>query len=540
MTPHPDKPKIGHDSRLESLLPGNLLLTGLCYVAGYVGLDYISFIEPFEGYAITPWSPGQGLALAVVLVSGTTYAPFVLAAPAVASFVVRSGSAPAFVLLAEGLLIGGVYLLVGGLARRRLRIDLRLTAVRDALLLVATAAVAAALAGASYVGTLALLGYLESHQVAGAFGRFFIGDLIGCMVVTPLGLLLARRRQVSLGWEGAFQAVAIVLALAAIFLLPHASEYQLFYLLFVPLLWSTLRSGALGAALALAVIQIGLVVALQLQQGAGASLTSFQTLMIFLAATGLVFGTLVDEQKITLTRLANQQTALNRALRLRSMGEIATTLAHEVNQPVTSIKTFAGIALDALAGGRADNASLALGKIRSECDRASAIVGSTRDLLRRHVSRPQLLKTERVLGDVRDLMLDRLSEHEIALRSRIDPNADKVMADPVQVQQALYNILDNSIDAIASLGRGGTISVDVTAPNPTAVEFAVRDSGPGFPASVFGSALMPLVTTKADGTGIGLTIARSVAEAHGGALVIDHTADGPVVRLRLRTEAEAA
>lgn len=522
-------------------MPRNALLTGLCYVAAYVGLDYVSFIEAYQGHAITPWSPGQGLALAVVLLGGLRHAPAVLLAPVAAGFIVRSGSVPALVHVFEGLLIGGSYLAAGLYARAHGRLDLRLSSVRDVLILMLTAVAAAAMAAGSYVGTLGWAGFLAAWQVAEGFLRFLVGDLIGCLVVTPLVLLIFSRPRWPLpNWETALQIAATVLALVAIFALPHASAYQLFYLLFVPLLWSTLRAGLAGASLALAVIQVGLVIAIRLSHGPGVELMSFQTLMISLAATGLVFGSLVGERQATLTRLAHQQLALSRALRLRSMGEVATTIAHEVNQPITSIKTFAGIARDAVASGQYESAMTAMGRIRSECDRASAIISSTRSLLRRQAARPQPMRTEQILGDLKELLLDRLEVGAIKLRTRVATGAETVVGDPVQLRQALYNILDNSIDAIAGAGTGGTITVDVHAEDPGSIEFAIRDTGPGFPRDVIDRAPVPLVTTKPDGTGIGLSVARSVAEAHGGGLSIEHGQPGSVVKLRLKNESVPA
>jgi signal transduction histidine kinase len=107
-----------------------------------------------------------------------------------------------------------------------------------------------------------------------------------------------------------------------------------------------------------------------------------------------------------------------------------------------------------------------------------------------------------------------------------------VVCDPVQVEQALYNILDNAIDAIETTGSPGTVSIGV-ASDGQSVEFTVTDSGPGFAPEMLDYGVTPLVTTKATGTGIGLSIARSVAEVHGGSLSIASDAGGTTVRLRI-------
>ena len=512
----------------------SVFLTWPLWVVAYVALDYVSFVDSYRGLAITPWNPAAGLALALVLVGGARYAPVVLVSPAIAGALVRTGSVPISVHLIEGLLFGGSYLAAGLVARRYAKPDPRLATIRDTLTLVLFALGAAAIAALSYVAVLRLAGLLQESEIVEGFVRFFIGDFIGMLIVTPLLLLgFARRLWPVATWEAPLQLLAIVVAFSAIFAVPHASEYQLFYLLFLPLLWSTFRSGIAGATVALGVIQVGLILALHLRHGALADLISFQMLMISLAVTGLVLGNMVSQQQATSTRLRHQQLALSRALRIRSMGEIATAIAHEVNQPITSIRTYAGIARDALEAAQKQHVSEAIERIRTECDRASAIIRATRESLRQQVSRPQPIAVEQLLSEVRELLLDRLEPTGIQLVAQVRGEARTVFGDPVQLKQALYNIIDNSIDAIESTGSPGRITVVAEAPSPSMIEFAVSDSGPGFTQELIDFGITPLVSTKPEGTGIGLSIARSVAEAHGGAISIEHDKSQAVVRLRI-------
>ncbi|MEQ8817189.1 MAG: MASE1 domain-containing protein [Thalassobaculum sp.] len=500
------------------------------WIAAYVALDYVSFIDSYRGLAITPWNPSAGLAVALVLLRGLPSAPVALVAPVLAGILVRGGMVPASVHLVEGLLFGGSYLIAGLLGRRSAALDTRLQTPRHTLLLMATALGASAMAAFSYDAVLILAGILEPDEIPDAFLRFFVGDLIGMLIVTPALLLLFHRRLPTPGWEVVAPIATMVLAFGAIFAVPHAREFQLFYLLFVPLLWFSFRDGIAGAAIALCLIQVGLIVAVSLRRDALADLVSFQMLMISLAATGLVFGSLIDQQRAAALRLRQQQMALGRALRLRSMGEVATSIAHQINQPITSIRTYAGLAREALQAGKLDDAADTIARIRAECDRAGSIVHSTRNLVRRETVQPRLVRVDELLADVRGLLVDRLGSVHLAVD--LSPEARTVFCDPVQVEQALYNILDNAIDAVETTGLHGEVSVTVDSDGQT-VEFTVADSGPGFAPGILDYGVTPLVTTKANGTGIGLSVARSVAEVHGGSLAITSGATGTIVRLRI-------
>jgi signal transduction histidine kinase len=516
------------------IMARNAFLTGVVWVAIYVALDYVSFVESFRGLAITPWNPAAGLALALVLLWGIRYAPVVVVSPVIAGVLVRSESVPVSIHLVDGLLFGGSYLAAGLLARRYGKLNPPLHSVRDVVVLMIFALCAAALAALSYAGVLRLAGILADREVAEGFLPFVVGDLIGMLIVTPLMLLVfTRRLRPVMTWDAPLQVLAIILAFAAIFAIPHAREYQLFYLLFIPLLWCTFRSALAGAVAALCIIQIGLIVALHVRHDLITDLISFQMLMISLAVTGLVLGSLVGQQETTSIQLRNQQLALSRALRLRSMGEIATAIAHEVNQPITSIRTYAGIAKDSLESNQHNNAIEAVSRIRAECDRASAIIRATRESLRQQVLRPQPVQVDRLLDEVRDLLLDRLDANKVELEFQVDAEATTIVGDPVQLKQALYNIIDNSIDAIEGVGTTGKVTVAAESTSPLAIDFVVADSGPGFSQDLVDLGVTPLVSTKPEGTGIGLSIARSVAEAHGGALSIERGDVSTVVRLRI-------
>ena len=195
------------------------------------------------------------------------------------------------------------------------------------------------------------------------------------------------------------------------------------------------------------------------------------------------------------------------------MGEVAAAIAHEVNQPITSMRTYAGIARDALENNQPSAATDALNRIRSECDRASSIIRATRDLLRKEVAQPRRVRVEEILNEVLELMVDRPPGTTIV--TRIGPGAETLVCDPVQLKQALYNLVDNAIDAVEEGGRAGEVEILVSAAGPGMVEFAVYDTGVGMSPDLADFGITPLVSTKPEGSGIGLSIARSVARRSG-------------------------
>ena len=114
-----------------------------------------------------------------------------------------------------------------------------------------------------------------------------------------------------------------------------------------------------------------------------------------------------------------------------------------------------------------------------------------------------------------------------------------VMADRLQVEQVLINLIRNSAEAIGAAGSGaGQIAIEAIKKRPGFVELSVSDTGPGFPTAFTGDVPPPLSTTKVDGLGIGLSLCRSIAEAHGGILSIESRRNGATVRISLPTAEE--
>ncbi|MCC7049676.1 MAG: MASE1 domain-containing protein, partial [Alphaproteobacteria bacterium] len=321
--------------RIYSLPP---VLLGAAYLAGYVALDWISFIDPYAPFGITPWNPPPGLSFVLVLLFGQRFLPLLFASPLLADLLVRHLPFPWSVELLTVALTGGIYALgLHFLLRPATRFNPTLASMRDLVVLLFVAGVSDAAVAASYVGVLVAFGLLTARDFAAAALQFWVGDMIGIAVVAPAALIaLTRGRRIRPTIEAAAQLLAVLAALALVF--GHAGQhhFQLFYLLFLPIIWMAVRGGLEMVTTGILVTQIGLILGLRLVPAVDVDVTAFQALMLVLTMTGLVAGVLVDEHRSTEVQLRLHQDSLARLARLGSMGELAAAVAHEINQPLTA------------------------------------------------------------------------------------------------------------------------------------------------------------------------------------------------------------
>jgi C4-dicarboxylate-specific signal transduction histidine kinase len=259
--------------------------------------------------------------------------------------------------------------------------------------------------------------------------------------------------------------------------------------------------------------------------------------MIALAITGLIVGTIFAEREDAAARLRDQQASINRALRIRSAGEVAATIAHEINQPLTALSTYAGIAAKAMQDGRQDLVARAIDKIQSESARANEVLRGIRELLRQGTLTKRNVDLKAKLAELEVLLGEDLEKKGIRLVIASDFDFPIIRADGVQLQQAIHNLIVNAAEAILGVGRGGTVKAKVRVSGDDVV-IEVEDDGPGFPPGFDVDEPTPFTTTKPEGSGLGLAVARSIAEAHGGGLSIRTSPRGARVALKLPIERE--
>ncbi len=250
----------------------------------------------------------------------------------------------------------------------------------------------------------------------------------------------------------------------------------------------------------------------------------------------------ISEHKRREERERQRQEQLIHSGRLMVIGEMASTLSHELNQPLTAIANYAGVCLRRMAGPRQEPAPLRdiVEKIRVQALRAGEIVWRIRDFVRKR-------ETERLPTAIGTLIREtaalaeieaRISEVmiELAVAEGLPP----VLADRLQIEQVLLNLIKNAMEAMQGVEGERWLQVAARAGEAGEIEISVSDTGHGLPDRVAMDIFTPFYTTKANGMGLGLAISRSIVEAHGGRLwATPNPAAGTTFRFTLRLADEA-
>ena len=232
--------------------------------------------------------------------------------------------------------------------------------------------------------------------------------------------------------------------------------------------------------------------------------------------------TLLAEEKLREKddALEMARTELARVSRLTTLGELTTSIAHEVSQPLGAMVASAGACARWLAADppAMAEARSALDNIVADGKRAREVIARIRALTKRQVPRMDLLDLNREILEVLALTEQELRSHDIVLETKLDSTLPQVRGDRVQLQQVLLNLIVNAIEAMSAVNNRPRELTIVSAQDTGGVVVEVRDSGIGLDQDRAERVFDAFYTTKAEGLGIGLSISRSIVEAHGGRL----------------------
>ena len=605
------------------------------YLASYILLDWLSYVQPVLKLGITPWNPQAGLTLAFLLVYGPRWASVTAVAVLLSEILVRQNSVASSLVIGVSMWIALGYGVLAALLRRwRLETPIR---TLGAAVRLAVASVAATLVVAGgYVVLFVTAGELQPAHSLESLPRLWIGDLTGILTMTPLliwasewrnGIRVLGRH----GWEVLAQFAALSIPLWVIFGFSATDQQRFFYPLFVPVIWVALRWGLAGAMLAALSIQIGLIIAAQ-DVSRASPLIDLQFLMLTLSFTALLLGAIVTERADVLRRVAMREaeqsalltmapdavlavdsyeqvrmanpaalrlfgeaasvqraarlsdllpglqltlpegratlegrgirgtmfpaeiawarldvaasegflvtvrdatdrrraeaqlrerdTALARAMRFAVAGELASALAHELNQPITALVSYLRAAeiLATPFGDQEKRLTTTLGKAAQEAIRASEVLRRLRDFYRGGALKCDDVHLPTLCADVSQAFQSRLRRASAALAVHVDSSLPNLAADTTQLEIVLHNLLSNAIDAVSQVARPAR-RIELHAERADRwVVLRVEDSGPGIVPEVAQKLFEPFVTSKPDGMGLGLAISRSLVRARGGEL----------------------
>jgi two-component system sensor kinase FixL len=216
--------------------------------------------------------------------------------------------------------------------------------------------------------------------------------------------------------------------------------------------------------------------------------------------------------------------------RLTEMGQMASALAHEVNQPLSAATNYLGAGQVLLARGNQPGTERARGvfdKAAEQVERATQLVRRLREFGRKGGSERHPEPIGKLIDEATALALIGARDSGIQVQLRIAPELPEVVVDRIQVQQVIVNLIRNAVEAMESERRELTVSA---APDGVGgVAIRVADTGPGLAPEVAERLFEPFVTTKPQGMGIGLSICRSIVEAHGGKLHAEPNPEGGTV-----------
>jgi C4-dicarboxylate-specific signal transduction histidine kinase len=216
--------------------------------------------------------------------------------------------------------------------------------------------------------------------------------------------------------------------------------------------------------------------------------------------------------------LRQAQADLARISRITTLGELTASLAHEVNQPIAAAATNANTCLRWLARDEPDleEAREAASRIVKDVTRASDIIGRVRVLFKKGSPQRELVDINGIIREMTLLLRNEANRYSISIRTEIASDLPTVMADPIQLQQVLMNLMLNGIDAMKDVSGGRELTLK-TQHESDHLLISVSDTGVGLPAQA-NQIFDAFFTTKGQGTGMGLSISRSIIESHGGRL----------------------
>ncbi|HEY3965307.1 MAG TPA: ATP-binding protein [Planctomycetaceae bacterium] len=235
---------------------------------------------------------------------------------------------------------------------------------------------------------------------------------------------------------------------------------------------------------------------------------------------------------------------LSRVGRISTMREMAAGLAHELNQPLAAIVAYVDACLELVGSGRMNNQQLSevLRSVSSQAERAGRIIHRLRQMIKRDQPSRAMMSINEVIGETIVLLESAARQAGVTIHMELDPGLPELLADFVQVQQVVFHLVHNAIDAMSDVPQNRRRLTVATARNSDReIEIAVRDLGHGLTDESAARLFEPFFSTSPNGLGLGLSISRTIIEAHAGRIDVSPNSEaGVTARFTLPVNNEKA
>lgn len=234
----------------------------------------------------------------------------------------------------------------------------------------------------------------------------------------------------------------------------------------------------------------------------------------------------LTERQYTEMRMQELQSELAYMSRLTAMGEMGSTLAHEINQPLTAIASYlkgCGLILDRMQGDEVETLRLAVDEAAEEALRAGEVIRQLREFVARGESEHRIEDLRRLVEEASALGLVGAKEKGVQVEFDFPAENPQVIVNRVQIQQVLINLLRNAVEAMHEIPNRSLTIRATAVQDGSMMQISVIDTGSGIAPEVLNKLFKPFTTTKKSGMGVGLSICRTIVESHGGKIWADST-----------------